>query len=53
MDAYTRCAKGRHAAKPNVADRYACACAKADHTKLLFKGGDFSKADLEPAARPL
>jgi ribonuclease VapC len=52
-DAYARFGKGRHPAKLNMGDCYAYACAKANQARLLFKGGDFVKTDIEPAFRPL
>jgi ribonuclease VapC len=48
-DAYARYGKGRHPAKLNMGDCYAYACATANHAKLLFKGGDFGKTDIERA----
>lgn len=49
MDAYERFGKGRHPAKLNMGDCYAYACARANKARLLFKGGDFVKTDIEPA----
>jgi len=45
-DAYAQFGKGRHAAKLNMGDCYAYACAKANGAKLLFKGDDFAKTDV-------
>jgi ribonuclease VapC len=53
LDAYARFGKGRHPAKLNMGDCYAYACAKANQARLLFKGGDFVKTDIEPAVHPL
>ena len=49
VDAYARFGKGRHPAKLNMGDCYAYACTTANHAKLLFKGGDFTKTDIERA----
>ena len=49
VDAYARYGKGRHPAALNMGDCFAYACAKANRAKLLFKGDDFSKTDIEPA----
>jgi ribonuclease VapC len=51
-DAYARYGKGRHPAALNMGDCLAYACAKAANAKLLFKGTDFTRADIEPAVRP-
>ena len=48
-EAYARFGRGRHPAKLNMGDCYAYACAKAHGAKLLFKGEDFTKTDIEPA----
>ncbi len=53
IDANARFGNGRHLAKLNMGDCYAYTCARANHATLLFKGGDFTKTDIEPAARPL
>ena len=47
-DAYAEFGKGRHPAKLNMGDCYAYACAKANRAKLLFKGEDFAKTDIQP-----
>ena len=46
-DAYAHFGKGRHPAALNMGDCYAYACAKANRAKLLFKGDDFTKTDIE------
>jgi ribonuclease VapC len=53
LDAYARFGKGRHAAKLNMGDCYAYACARTNRANLLFKGDEFSRTDIEPATRPL
>jgi ribonuclease VapC len=53
MDAYARFGKGRHPTRLNLGDCFAYACAKANRARLLFKGDDFAKTDIEPAFRPL
>ena len=47
--AYTDFGKGRHPAGLNFGDCFAYALARATAEPLLFKGGDFSKADITPA----
>ncbi len=47
--ASARFGKGRHPARLNMGDCYAYACAKANTAKLLFKGSDFTKTDIQPA----
>jgi ribonuclease VapC len=42
--------KGRHAAGLNLGDCFAYALAKASGEPLLFKGNDFAKTDVVPAA---
>ncbi len=32
-----------------MGDCFACACARASQARLLFKGGDFGKTDIEVA----
>lgn len=49
LDAYARYGRGRHRAALNMGDCYAYACAKANRAKLLFKGNDFTKTDIETA----
>lgn len=46
-EAYARFGKGRHPAALNMGDCFAYACAKAQGAKLLYKGEDFGKTDLE------
>lgn len=41
--------KGRHKAGLNFGDCFAYALAKSAGESLLFKGGDFSQTDIEPA----
>ena len=48
-DAYAHFGKGRHPAALNMGDCFAYACAKANKAKLLFKGNDFSKTDIDVA----
>jgi ribonuclease VapC len=48
-DAYAQYGKGRHPAALNMGDCFAYACAKANGAKLLFKGDDFRKTDIEAA----
>lgn len=48
-DAYTRFGKGRHPAGLNMGDCFAYACAKANRARLLFKGEDFGKTDIDAA----
>jgi ribonuclease VapC len=50
LDAFRRYGKGRHRAALNMGDCHAYACAKSHRAKLLFKGNDFSKTDIEAAA---
>ncbi len=49
ISAYAQFGKGRHQAALNMGDCFAYACAKANSAKLLFKGQDFSKTDIEVA----
>ncbi len=49
LDAYARFGKGRHPAALNMGDCYAYACARANGARLLFKGDDFSRTDIESA----
>jgi ribonuclease VapC len=48
-EAYARFGKGRHPAALNMGDCFAYACARTNHAKLLFKGNDFARTDIEPA----
>lgn len=49
-DAYGRYGKGHHPAHLNFGDCFSYALAKATGEPLLFKGDDFSKTDITPAA---
>ncbi len=50
--AFSRYGKGRgHPAQLNLGDCFAYAVAENHQTTLLFKGEDFDKTDLRPAAR--
>ncbi len=48
-DAYARFGKGRSTAALNMGDCFAYACAKSNNARLLFKGDDFTRTDIEPA----
>ena len=48
-EAYTQSGKGRHPAGLNMGDCFAYACARANGARLLFKGEDFARTDIEPA----
>lgn len=43
--------RGAHPARLNFGDCFAYALAKETREPLLFKGGDFSQTDVEPALR--
>jgi ribonuclease VapC len=43
---YANFGKGRHPARLNFADCLSYACAKAAGARLLFKGEDFAKTDV-------
>jgi ribonuclease VapC len=47
--AYRRYGKGRHPAGLNLGDCFTYALAKRHAEKLLYKGDDFTRTDLEPA----
>ena len=48
---FSRYGKGRgHPARLNLGDCFAYATAKSYRTTLLFKGDDFDKTDVRPAA---
>ncbi len=47
--AYSDFGKGRHPASLNFGDCFSYALAKASGEALLFKGGDFSRTDIESA----
>jgi ribonuclease VapC len=52
LAAFSRYGKGRgHPAQLNLGDCFAYAMAKNHRTALLFKGEDFDKTDISPAAR--
>jgi ribonuclease VapC len=51
-DALVRFGKGRHPARLNLGDSFAYALAKVTGEPLLFKGEDFARTDIAPAARP-
>ncbi len=46
-EAYAQYGKGRHPAGLNMGDCFAYACARTNRAKLLFKGEDFTKTDVE------
>jgi ribonuclease VapC len=48
-EAYQKFGKGNHEARLNLGDCFAYALAKARSEKLLFKGDDFRKTDIEAA----
>lgn len=53
LAAFSRYGKGRgHPAQLNLGDCFAYAVAQTHRTTLLFKGDDFAKTDIRPAARP-
>ena len=49
-DACRRYGKGRHPARLNFGDTFAYAPASTRRVPLLFKGDDFARTDLTPAA---
>lgn len=49
LEAHARFGKGAHAAKLNMGDCFAYACAKVHGVPLLYKGGDFALTDIEAA----
>jgi len=49
LSAFARFGKGRHPAALNMGDCFAYACARAAGAKLLCKGDDFPRTDLELA----
>ncbi len=49
LDAFDRFGKGRHLARLNLGDCFAYACARTGGGRLLFKGDDFAKTDIEAA----
>ena len=50
VEAFARYGKGLHPARLNYGDCLAYALAKERGEPLLFKGGDFSRTDVVPAA---
>jgi ribonuclease VapC len=50
FDAYRRWGKGIHPAGLNLGDCASYALARSLDAPLLFKGGDFAKTDVRPAA---
>lgn len=46
VDAFERFGKGRHAAKLNLGDCFAYACARHLNVPLLCKGDDFRRTDI-------
>jgi ribonuclease VapC len=48
-EAYAQFGKGRHPAARTMGDCFAYACARANSARLLFKGEDFRRTDIEPA----
>jgi ribonuclease VapC len=48
--AFTEFGKGRHSAGLNYGDCFSYALAKVRGERLLFKGNDFSKTDIESAS---
>jgi ribonuclease VapC len=48
-EAYAQFGKGRHPAALNMGDCFAYACARANSARLLFKGEDLRRTDIEPA----
>lgn len=49
LDAFDRFGEGRHAARLNLGDCFAYACARTHGVPLLFKGDDFRKTDISIA----
>lgn len=47
--AYATFGRGRHPAALNMGDCFAYACARANGARLLFKGDDFSRTDIDRA----
>ena len=50
-EAFRRFGKGRHPAGLNLGDCFSYALANATGEPLLFKGDDFTRTDIAPAAR--
>lgn len=51
FEAFTRFGKGYHPAKLNFGDCMSYALARSLNAPLLYKGDDFAKTDIKPAAR--
>src|SRR5205814_375064 len=51
IKAFDRFGRGRHAARLNMGDCFAYACAQTLAVPLLFKGDDFSQTDVAIASR--
>jgi ribonuclease VapC len=49
LEAFARFGKGRHPAGLNMGDCFSYACARSRGARLLFKGADFLKTDIEAA----
>lgn len=49
LDAFDRFGKGRHAARLNMGDCFAYACARHYRQPLLYKGDDFALTDIGSA----
>jgi ribonuclease VapC len=50
IEVFRRFGRGRHPARLNIGDCFAYALAKTTGEKLLFKGEDFARTDISPAA---
>lgn len=46
LRAHERYGKGQHAAKLNMGDCFAYACARTNGARLVYKGDDFARTDL-------
>lgn len=46
VEAFERFGKGRHAARLNMGDCFAYACARSHDLPLLYKGDDFTHTDI-------
>jgi len=51
LGAFERYGRRRHPADLNFGDCFAYACARAYRARLLFKGNDFSKTDINDSMR--
>ncbi len=49
VEAYAQFGKGRHPAALNMGDCFAYACTRTNDARLLFKGEEFARTDIEPA----